>query len=140
MLATEVSRPTIARLSRSFEPNPGFRAVHDPEGSTAELGLAWASLIVFASVLHHVPDYLAMLARRSRHLPPAVRSSRCRRLGRAQHLLSEAPFLSWRVTRGNLTQGVKTRLRRLSGRYDDTNPSDVAEYRRARRGPRAGGE
>ncbi len=60
--------------------------------------------------------------------------ARGRRLGRARHLLSEAALLSWRVTRGNLTRGVKARLRRLSGRYDDTNPSDVAEYHAVRDG------
>ncbi len=141
VVATEISRPSIARLDRSFGRNVAFRALHDPGGTAATIPPVRASLLLFASVLHHIPDYEAALATAvARHLRSGGSFISLQdplwypRLGRYRHSVSELAFLSWRVTRGDFRRGVRSRIRRVRGAYRVDDPSDTVEYHVVRKG------
>ena len=139
--ATEMSRPSLARLQERFGKNNSFRCAFDPDGSLDILDGQRFSLILCVSVLHHIPDYEAFLTRAlSRHLAvggnfvsvqdplwyPTMPAS-TRRFDRAA-------YLSWRLTRGDYKQGIQTQLRRWRGVYDQSNPADMVEYHVVRNG------
>ncbi len=139
--STEMSAASVARMKSRFGHNERFRAVHDPDGSLRALGNDRFSCVLFASVLHHIPDYLAALsASTAAHLrregslitiqdplwyprlPPSVRRA------------SSGAYLSWRVLQGDLLRGLKTRLRRATRGYSDDEISDAVEYHVVRDG------
>lgn len=141
LTATEMSRPSLDRLQERFGLNARFSGVLDPDGTLEVLGDEVFSLVFCASVLHHVPDYVSFLAGPAlRHLRPggtllsiqdplryaSVRSS--------DLLASRLAYFSWRVTQGNYSEGLRTRLRRLQGRYDETRAPDMVEYHVVRDG------
>lgn len=139
--ATEMSRPSIATLVDRFGANPSFRVCFDADGSLAVLGDERYSVILFASVLHHIPDYLAALrlAITGHLLPggtvitiqdPLWYPGQCR----LDRVTERAIFLLWRVTQGNLGRGLRTQLRRIRGVYDTSNPADMVEYHVVRQG------
>ncbi|MGH2530817.1 MAG: class I SAM-dependent methyltransferase [Thermomicrobiales bacterium] len=139
--ATEMARPAIARLEQRFGGNPGFTARFVEDDTAYPIVEGRFSVILCASVLHHIPDYLGTIEQIiSHHLEPGGafisfqdplwRPS----LRRSTRLFSEAAFLSWRLGQGNYRRGFQTRLRRLRGVYDDTNVSDTAEYHAVRQG------
>lgn len=139
--ATEMSRPSLARLEARYRSNPRFRAVFDPDGSLDVLGEEQFSLVVCSSVLHHIPDYLGFLrVSMLRHLAPGgtflsfqdplwypTVGTVTRKLDRWAHLL-------WRVGQGNLRTGFATFVRRQRGIYDEDNPNDMVEYHVVRQG------
>ena len=43
-------------------------------------------------------------------------------------------YFAWRLVQGNAIGGLKTRLRRIRGVFDETNPSDMVEYHVVRNG------
>jgi hypothetical protein len=45
-----------------------------------------------------------------------------------------ASYLVWRLGQGNLSRGLATRLRRIRGVLDESNPSDMTEYHVVREG------
>jgi SAM-dependent methyltransferase len=139
--ATDMSRPSVERLTHRYRTNPTFEAVFDPDGSLSALGGRRFSLIVCSSVLHHIPDYQAFLSGPMLdHLDrggafvsfqdplwyPSV--------GPLTRRLSRYSFLLWRMTQGNYRQGAATIGRRLRRVYDETNPADMVEYHVVRQG------
>jgi SAM-dependent methyltransferase len=139
--ATEMSRPTIAKLQNRFGGNPSFTAYFVQDDEVYPIHDDRFSVILCASVLHHIPDYLnATDEVISHHLElggtflsfqdPLWYPS----LHRSTRLFSEAAYLSWRLTQGNFRRGFQTRLRRWRGVYDDSNLSDTAEYHVVRSG------
>jgi SAM-dependent methyltransferase len=139
--ATEMSRPAIATLQRRFGANPAFAVAFVDDDTPPPFVDGRFSVILFASVLHHIPDYLGTVGDVIRHhLAPGGTFISFQdplwypSVGRGTRLLSEAAYLSWRVGQGNLTRGIQTRLRRLRGVYDDTQVSDSAEYHAVREG------
>src|ERR1022692_3194454 len=67
--AVEMSRPSLARLCEKFGANPNFTGAFDADGSLADTGNRF-SLVLYVSVLHHIPDYLGALALASQRLAP----------------------------------------------------------------------
>lgn len=139
--ATEMSRPSIARLEELYRRSPQFEVAFDGDGSLAPLGTRRFSLILFASVLHHIPDYVAALESAvSKHLLPGGVLMSLQdplwypSLSRGVHAFSEVAFLSWRLTQGNLMRGVRSRARRLRNAYSENEPSDMVEYHVVRKG------
>ena len=139
--ATEMSRPSLARLTARYGLNPKFWAIFDPDGSLDVLGEQRFSLVLCASVLHHIPDYRAFLeACTAKHLVPGGTLITVQDplwypgLTRADIWLSKLSYFSWRVARGNYAQGARTRLRRVLRVYDDQNPIDTVEYHVVRNG------
>ena len=132
--ATETSRASLERLQARFRSNPRFSAVFSPDGSLDALGDRTFSLVVCASVLHHIPDYMAFVDDALDRLVPGGAFLSVAdplwypRLRRADHLASRTAYLLWRSTRGNYRQGVATQWRRLRGIYDPDKPADMVEY------------
>jgi len=138
---TEMSRSSIEMLETRFGSNPSFDAVFDPDGSLASVGDHRFAIILYASVLHHIPDYSTAIENAcKRHLlsggtlltlqdplwypslPPGV------------HAASEAMYLSWRITRGGFLRGMASRARRIRKDLRTDQPSDMVEYHVVREG------
>jgi SAM-dependent methyltransferase len=139
--ATEMSRAAIGRLQERYGRNDAFSVAFDEDGSLTVLGDRQFSLVVYASVLHHIPDYARALELAiTRHLEPGGAVLTLQdplwypTLRRGVRLLGEASFLWWRIFKGSLVRGLRTRLRRTCSGYDDTNPSDTVEYHVVRSG------
>ena len=139
--ATEMSRASLHHLRSRYGSNGAFRAVFDPDGSLDVLVSERYSLILCASVLHHIPDYIAFLdGPLLNHL--AVGGSIVTfqdplwypRMRRLDVRLSQVAYLSWRLTQGSYLEGIRTRLRRLRGVHDEKNPRDMVEYHVVRDG------
>jgi len=137
----EMSRPAIQLLQEKFGPNPNFEALFDPDGYLGPVATKKYDVIMYASVLHHIPDYLAAIDKAvSNHLalggclvsfqdplwyPSVPRSTR---------LAAKVSYYAWRVTQGSYTRGLSTLSRRLRGSLDESNFSDMAEYHVVRQG------
>ena len=139
--ATEMSRPSLARLRERFGSNPRFSAVFDPDGSLDVLGGQRFSVVLCSSVLHHIPDYLGLLdVVLMKHLSSggsliAVQDPLWYpSLSKADLYLGRLAYLSWRLTRKGYAQGARTLIRRVRGVVDESNPSDMVEYHVVRSG------
>ncbi len=139
LTATDMSRSSVERLRFLYGTNEAFQAIHDPDGSLAPVNDRFA-LILFVSVIHHVPDYLGLLDRASRLLLPGGALLTLQdpiwysRVGRLVHVLDRVGYLTWRLGRGKYRQGLATAARRIRGRYDESKPSDMVEYHVVRHG------
>ncbi|MDQ4097631.1 MAG: class I SAM-dependent methyltransferase [Actinomycetota bacterium] len=137
---TETSRPSAETVRARFRSNPRFSAVFSPDGSLDVLGDASFSLVLCASVLHHVPDYLALVEQALARLNPRGAFLSVAdplwypRLPRSDYVASRIAYLAWRASRGNYRRGLSTQWRRLRGIYEADNPADMVEYHVNRNG------
>lgn len=139
--ASEMSRPALERLRKLYGGNPRLEPVFDGDGSLEILGEERFSIILYASVLHHIPDYLAALrGALVRNLAPGGSLISLQDpiwysdLSKPVRGLSEGSYLAYRLTRGNYLRGIQARMRRLGGRYNESQPSDTVEYHVVRDG------
>lgn len=139
--ATEMSQPSLAVLTERYRSNPKFAAVFDADGSLTVVGNEMFSVVICASVLHHIPDYRMFLdSCITKHLAPGGALITLQDplwyagLRPSDVWLSQISYFAWRITLGEYAQGVSTRLRRISGRYDEQNPLDMVEYHVVRSG------
>ena len=138
--ATEMSAESIAELNRRFASNDRFKAVHDP-GDLSALGGASFDSVLFASVLHHIPDYIAAVKNAAgNHLRAGGSLVSIQdplwypRMKPRTKRLSDASYLSWRLTQGELLRGVRTRMRRRFKGHSEQAPGDAVEYHVVRDG------
>lgn len=139
--ATEMSRPSLARLKERFGSNEKFSCAFDSDGSLDILGGRTFSLVLCVSVLHHIPDYTSFVQRAlSRHLEVGGSFISIQdplwypNVPRATRRLDRLAYLSWRSARGRYREGARTQLRRMRGVYDPSNPADMVEYHVVRNG------
>ncbi|HEV2121863.1 MAG TPA: class I SAM-dependent methyltransferase [Chloroflexota bacterium] len=139
--ATEMSRPSLARLEGRFGGNESFSCSFDPDGSLEVLDDRRFSLVLCVSVLHHIPDYKTFVKRAvSRHLAAGGTFISIQdplwypSVSRTARRLDRLAYLSWRVTRGQYLDGLRTQLRRIRGIYDETKAGDMVEYHVVRNG------
>lgn len=139
--ATELSRASVERLRDRYAHNPALTARFDPVGDLEVLGDGQFSLVVCASVLHHIPDYEAFLRGPVLdHLAPGGSLVAFQdplwypTVGRVNRRADRWSFLAWRIAQGRYQQGLATQLRRLRGIYDEENPADMVEYHVVRQG------
>jgi SAM-dependent methyltransferase len=138
---TEVSRRSIERLERLYGSNPAFRAVYDPDGDTSPLADERFSVVVCASVLHHIPDYLAFVEQvveRRLEAGGAFVSVqdplRYDTMSSFAHRFDRMAYLLWRLGRPNRLSGLVSLRNRLTGRLDPSRPGDMVEYHVVRNG------
>jgi 2-polyprenyl-3-methyl-5-hydroxy-6-metoxy-1,4-benzoquinol methylase len=137
--AVEMSRPALEHLSQLYATNSKLTCVVDAEGDLSEVDSTF-SLVMAASVLHHIPDYLAFLERACDHLSPGGSLLSFQdpvwydRVTRAARLGDTGAYYLWRLTQPDRFQAVRTFSRRIRKVYDETNPSDMVEYHVARNG------
>jgi SAM-dependent methyltransferase len=97
-------------------------------------------IVTHVSMLHHIPDYLELLARSVAHvdangcLLTFQDPLRYDRIPRAHHVIDRASYFAWRIGQGNLKRGLKTRWRRLRGVYSPAETVDFDEYHVVRNG------
>ncbi len=139
--ATDLSRPSVERLARRYRDNEALVARFDPTGDLAVLGDERFSLVVCASVLHHIPDYVSFLdGPVLDHLAPGGSFLSVQdplwypTVGAINRRVDRWSFLAWRLFRGRYRQGLATMVRRLRGVYDEENPADMVEYHVVRQG------
>jgi len=97
-------------------------------------------VVSHVSMLHHIPDYLGLL----RASAGAVGSGgalltfqdplRYDRLPRSHYIASQAFYIPWRLTEGNVIRGVGNRIRRSRGIFLEGNQDDQEEYHFHRNG------
>jgi SAM-dependent methyltransferase len=136
--AVDMSGPSIEELRRRFGTNPNLRALYDPECTLRDVGFDY-TLLMFVSVLHHIPDYMSFLKKASQRIAtggalltlqdPAWYSRH-----RLAHRAEQTAYFTWRLTQGDYVCGLRTRLRRMLGIFDEKNPSDMVEYHVIRNG------
>lgn len=137
--AVEMSRPSLAELTRRLGTNDRFRGVFDAEGRLAGVGDGF-SLALCVSVLHHIPDYLSFVDTVVDRLAPGGTFLALQdplwypRADRSARLLDRGSYYVWRLGQGNVARGLETLSRRVRGRYDETEPADMVEYHVVRQG------
>lgn len=138
--ATEMSRPSLDVLRDQYGMNELFSPLLDEDGMFTNIGDKTFSLVLFASVLHHIPSYEAALGAAAARVVPGGALLTFQdplwypTLRKADRLLSRFAYLWWRLRQGNYVRGLKTRWRRVRGLYDEQNPSDTVEYHVVRQG------
>jgi SAM-dependent methyltransferase len=145
--ATEVSRRAIDRLEDLFSGNPNFTAVYDPAGDAGGIGTAGEAandpftVVLCASVLHHIPDYLPFVGTVvNKHLRSggafvSVQDPlRYDTMSSPAHRFDRTAYLIWRLGRGNRLSGLVSLKNRLTGRLDPSRPGDMVEYHVVRNG------
>jgi glycosyltransferase involved in cell wall biosynthesis/SAM-dependent methyltransferase len=137
--ALEMSSPSVDRLNTLFAHNPSFICLHNPDGSFDCLSTD-CSMAACVSVLHHIPDYMTAIKELTDHIQPGGSLVVLQeplwypRAKKAALRLNRAGYLVWRIRQGSLGRGMATQLRRVRGRYDESNPSDMVEYHIVRQG------
>jgi SAM-dependent methyltransferase len=137
--AVEMSRPSLAELTRRYGTNSRFLPLFDQDGSLSGTGQEY-SMLLCVSVLHHIPDYIGFLGKAVDKLRPGGTLLTLQdpiwydRAGSHCRALDRAGYYSWRVLQGDLVRGLSTIGRRVRGRYDESNPSDMVEYHVVRDG------
>jgi SAM-dependent methyltransferase len=139
VVVTEMSAPSAARLRARFRHNPRVSVQLDPEGVGPSPDERF-DLVVCLSVLHHIPDYAAAVARYVAQIGSGGAfvsfqdPLRYSRRAWSSRLLERLLYLAWRLPRGDLQEGLAATVRRARGRHDETRPSDVVEYHVVRDG------
>ncbi len=136
--AVDMSKPSVDELRRRFGTNPNFHAVYDPDGTLRNVDNDY-SLLMFVSVLHHVPDYISFLKMACQRITDGgalltLQDPLLYSRHRTAHRADQAAYFAWRLSQGNLSKGIQTRLRRIRGILDETNPGDMIEYHVVRDG------
>ena len=138
--ATEMSRPSLDVLRARYGSNDRFSAALDEDGYLKILDDQTFNLVLFASALHHIPDYEAAINAAVSRLRPGGALVTMQdplwypSLRRRDGVLSQFAYLWWRLRQGNYVRGLKTRWRWARGVYDERNPSDMVEYHVVRQG------
>lgn len=137
----EMSSSSIERLRATYGFNPQFHAVLDKDGSLLALKGQRFRIVLYASVVHHIPDYISSIDWTiSNYLEPGGSLVTFQdplwypRLSRTARWFSRIAYLTWRLTQGNYLRGISTTLRRVRKAYDEQNVSDMAEYHVIRSG------
>lgn len=137
---TEMSSPSARHLEQTFRDQPAIRVVHDPDGSWAFHTADRFDLVVAISVLHHIPDYLAAVARYVERTEPGGTFVSWQdpmwyaRQGGLTLFAARASYLVWRLGQGNWSRGLATVSRRIRGGLDESSPPDMTEYHVVREG------
>ena len=132
--ATEMSRSSAERMARRYANNPRATVVLDSDGSAVSALPGEFDVVFAASVLHHIPDYLAAIGT---WLPRIARGgsfysvedpilySRQRPTTR---LAQRSAYYAWRMARPDRFDSVRNNLRRRAGQWDEARESDMVEY------------
>lgn len=137
---TEASRASADQLEATFAGDDRVRVEYDESGEAILDSTDQWDLIVMTAVLHHIPDYLAFLARLRALIADGGALFTVAdplyypRMSSLTHRIDRGAYLAWRVLQGDFRRGLATRWRRVRGIYDDSNPSDLVEYHVVRDG------
>jgi SAM-dependent methyltransferase len=132
--ATEMSAASAAHLMWRYDANPRARVVHDPDGdAAARLGEQF-DLVVAASVLHHIPDYLGAVRAWTDTLAPGgaffsvADPLLYSEVSTTTHRLQWAAHYAWRLGQPGQLAAARNLLRRTRHGVDPEQASDMVEY------------
>ncbi|HET7467785.1 MAG TPA: class I SAM-dependent methyltransferase [Candidatus Dormibacteraeota bacterium] len=97
-------------------------------------------VVSHVSMLHHIPDYLALLRKSAEAVAPGGAlitfqdPLRYDRLPRLHFTAAQALYIPWRLTEGHVIRGVGNRIRRSRGVFREDNVDDNEEYHMHRNG------
>lgn len=137
---TEMSEASYDFLHAHFHEIPGVTVLHDPSGDWLGECDAKFDLIICISVLHHIPDYQNFLRLAFSKTEPGGSFISWQdplyypRRGSLDLAIDKGAYFLWRLTQGNFRRGISTRIRRLRGVIDESNPADMVEYHVVRQG------
>ena len=137
---TEASAASAEHLRRAFADSGRVEVRYDQTGEEILAEDRTWDLAVITAVLHHIPDYLGFLDRLGSLIAPGGGIFTVQdptyypRRSRLTHRADRGAYLAWRVFQGDYGRGLRTRLRRLRGVYDEQEPSDLVEYHVVREG------
>lgn len=140
LTVTEMSEPSAQALSLRYRNNSAVRVVHDGTGEWLERAHETFDVVVCVSVLHHIPDYLSFLEIATQKINSGGALISWQdplwypRRTRASMAVDKGAYFLWRLGQGNYMRGIRTRLRRVKGEYDEANPADMVEYHVVRDG------
>jgi hypothetical protein len=136
-----MSRPSALHLQRKYADNPSVTVVFDGDGEESFRRQGQFDLVLFVSVLHHIPDYVGFVRRVTDEL---VRAGGAvvtyqdplwyPRQSRMAKLTSSTCYFAWRVAQGEVRRALSTRWRRVRGQIDESNAADMVEYHVIRQG------
>jgi SAM-dependent methyltransferase len=136
--AVDMSPTAVASLDTTYGRRLNFKAILDPDGTLDQVGSH--SIILYASVLHHIPDYMAAVqAAITDHLEPGGTLLTFQdpllyaTMPRGVHRLHSAAYAVWRLSQPGALTGLRSRLRRTAVGLQD-RPEDMVEYHVARGG------
>lgn len=140
VVITEMSSHSAHILEERYGRNPKVTTVYDQDGTWLKRTDAEFDLIACLSVLHHIPDYITFLEMAFERTmesgvflswqDPSWYEARSTWNRGAE----KASYYAWRLAQGNLRRGLSTRLRRMRGVLDESNPADMVEYHVVRDG------
>lgn len=138
---TEMSKASANYLGDKFRDNSNVRVLYDTDGNTPFRESAQYDVVLLISVIHHIPDYVAVI---TRLCDTVLRAGGAvvtfqdplwyPRQTRRARALSWGSYFAWRLTQGEFRRGLATRWRRFRGSYSETEPSDLVEYHVVRDG------
>ncbi|MBX7446624.1 class I SAM-dependent methyltransferase [Mycolicibacterium sp. 3033] len=138
---TEMSKASSEYLRRKFDGDPNVRVVYDEDGNAPFNDEAQYDVIMLISVVHHIPDYISVIARLCDQVMKTggtlitFQDPVWYPRQKATHrFISQFSYFAWRLTRGELKRGLLTRWRRFRGIYSDSERSDLVEYHVVRQG------
>lgn len=137
---TETSAASAARLRSELGSTGRVEILHDTTGEDVLATDRQWDLAVMTAVLHHIPDYLSFLDRLVPLVAPggslftAADPLHYPDMPARDHWADRGAYLAWRLFQGDYARGLATRVRRLRGIHDDTEPSDLVEYHVVRDG------
>jgi SAM-dependent methyltransferase len=97
-------------------------------------------IVVANSFLHHVPDYLGLIKEAATVLSPHGQffsfqdPLRYDSVGKATMMFSTLAYISWRIFKGDVLNGIRRRIRRSHGNYLQDSVPDNTEYHITRNG------
>jgi protein-L-isoaspartate O-methyltransferase len=137
---TEASAASAEHLRRTFAASGRVEVRYDQTGEEILAEERTWDLAVITAVLHHIPDYLAFLDSLCSLIAPGGGIFTVQdptyypRRSRLTHRADRGAYLAWRLFQGDYGRGLRTRVRRLRGVYDEQEPSDLVEYHVVRQG------
>lgn len=137
---TEASAASAQHLRRTFGHTGRVEVRHDVTGEEILSETATWDLAVITAVLHHIPDYVGFLDRLCPLIAPGGGIFTVQdptyypRRSSLTHRADRGAYLAWRLFQGDYARGLRTRVRRLRGVYDETEESDLVEYHVVRQG------
>lgn len=137
--ATEMSRPSLDLLKKKYQHNPVVRLLFDEDGNTWQRDGSSYDVILFISVIHHIPDYMAtVIGMCDSILRPGGTIVTFQdplwypRQTRWAGVANWGSYFVWRATQmRDIRRGINTRIRRLKGEF---NEDDLVEYHVVRDG------
>lgn len=137
---SEISKPSANVLGRRFLDSPQVQIIHDADGEGIFDIPGDFDLVLCVAVLHHIPDYLEYVRGLMRLVRPGGTLATFQdpdwypRRSRTETFVDKGSYFAWRLTQGQLVEGLRTRIRRIRGQYDETLDADMTEYHVVRQG------